>query len=131
MNLRSIVAVDHLDLVCNGRVVRSLVARAGVDHGEFTGSIALEDSGWCVARASSDAGRYPVLDTYVYATTSPIYVTVAGVKPRSPDDARYFAAWIDRMTETTSAYPDWNSAAEKQGVLNRLAQAKAVFLGLQ
>jgi hypothetical protein len=131
VRLRSIVAVDHLELVCNGRVLRSFIAKGSVDHGEFSGSIALDDSGWCVARASTDAGRYPVLDTYVYATTSPIYVTVAGRKPRSPDDARYFAAWVDRMTETTSAYPDWNSAAEKQRVLERLAQAKAVFVGLQ
>jgi hypothetical protein len=131
VRLRSIVAVDHLELVCNGRVLRSFIAKGSVDHGEFTGSIALDDSGWCVARASTDAGRYPVLDTYVYATTSPIYVTVAGRKPRSPDDARYFAAWVDRMTETTSAYPDWNNAAEKQRVLERLAQAKAVFVGLQ
>jgi TolB protein len=84
-----------------------------------------------VARASTDAGRYPVLDTYVYATTSPIYVTVAGRKPGSPDDARYFVAWIDRVTETTSAYPDWNSAAEKRSVLERLRQAKAVFMRLE
>jgi TolB protein len=131
LRLQSIVAVDHLELVCNGRVVRSLIAQRGVDHGEFSGSIALNDSGWCVVRASTDVGRYPVLDTYVYATTSPIYVTVAGRKPRSPDDARYFAAWVDRMTEATSAYPDWNSAAEKQKVLERLAQAKAVFVGLE
>jgi TolB protein len=131
LRLRSIVPVDHLELVCNGRVVRSFIAQGGVDHGEFSGSVALNDSGWCVARASTDAGRYPVLDTYVYATTSPIYVTVAGRKPRSPNDARYFAAWVDRMTETTAAYPDWNSAAEKQRVLERLAQAKAVFLGLE
>jgi TolB protein len=131
VRLRSIVAVDHLELVCDGRVVRSFVTRGTLDHGDFTGSMALKDSGWCVARASSDAGRYPVLDTYVYATTSPIYVTVAGVKPRSPDDARYFAAWTDRMTEATSAYPDWNNAAEKQSVLERLAQAKAVFVALQ
>jgi TolB protein len=131
VRLRSIVAVDHLELVCNGRVVRSFITQGSVDHGEFSGSVALNDSGWCVARASTDAGRYPVLDTYVYATTSPIYVTVAGRKPRSPDDARYFAAWIDRMTETTAAYPDWNSAAEKQRVLDRLAQAKAVFIGLE
>jgi TolB protein len=131
LRLQSIVAVDHLELVCNGRVVRSFIAQRGVDHGEFSGSIALKDSGWCVARASTDAGRYPVLDTYVYATTSPIYVTVAGRKPRSPEDARYFAAWVDRMAETTSAYPDWNSAAEKQKVLERLAQAKAVFVGLE
>jgi hypothetical protein len=72
-----------------------------------------------------------VLDTYVYATTSPIYVTVAGAKPRAPGDARYFAAWTDRMTEATSAYPDWNNPAEKQSVLDRLAQAKAVFVALQ
>jgi Tol biopolymer transport system component len=131
VRLRSIVAVDHLDLVCNGRVVRSFVGRQAADHGEFSGTMALNDSGWCVARASTDAGRYPVLDTYVYATTSPIYVTIAGRKPRSPDDARYFAAWVDRMTEATSAYPDWNNAAERRSVLERLAQAKAVFVGLQ
>jgi TolB protein len=131
VRLRSIVTVDHLELVCNGRVVRSFLTHEDVDHGEFSGSIALNDSGWCVARASSAAGRYPVLDTYVYATTSPIYVTVAGRKPRSPGDARYFAAWVDRMTETTAAYPDWNSAAEKQRVMERLAQAKSVFVALE
>jgi TolB protein len=131
VRLRSIIAVDHLDLVCNGRVVRSFVTQGSVDHGEFTGSVALNESGWCLVRASTDTGRYPVLDTYVYATTSPIYVTVAGRKPHSPEDARYFAAWVDRVTETTSAYPDWNGAAEKQRVLERLAQAKAVFVGLQ
>ena len=131
VRLRSIVAVDHLELVCNGRVVRSFIGRKGVDHGEFKGSIALKDSGWCVARASTDAGRYPVLDTYVYATTSPIYVAVAQRKPRSPEDARYFAAWIDRITETTAAYPNWNDAAEKHSVLSRLTEAKAVFVGLE
>jgi TolB protein len=131
VRLRSIVAVDHLELVCNGRVVRSFVTGKPLDHGEFSGSIALKDSGWCVVRASTDAGRYPVLDTYVYATTSPIYITVAGLKPRSPDDARYFAAWMDRIAETTSAYPDWNNAAEKSMVLERLKQAKAVFVALQ
>jgi hypothetical protein len=120
-----------LELVCNGRVVKSFAARAPIDHGDFSGSIGVEDSGWCVARASSDAGRYPVLDTYVYATTSPIYVTVAGRRPKSPADARYFAAWVDRIVATTSSYPDWNNAAEKRGVLDRLSRAKAVFVALQ
>ncbi len=131
VRLRSIVAVDHVELVCNGRVVKSFAGRAALDHGEFTGEIALKDSGWCVARASSDAGRYPVLDTYVYATTSPVYVTIDGRRPHSAQDARYFAAWIDRITETTAAYPDWNNAAEKEGVLKRLAEAKAAFLAME
>jgi TolB protein len=132
VRLRSIVPVDHLELVCNGRVIRSFIAaHRTLDHGEFTGAVALKDSGWCIARASTEAGRYPVLDTYAYATTSPIYVSVAGRKAHSAVDARYFAAWVDRMTETTAAYPDWNNAAEKRAVLERLAQAKAVFIGLE
>jgi TolB protein len=131
VSLRSIVPVDHVELVCNGRMVKSFTTRAPVDHGEFAGSIDLAESGWCLARASTDQSRYPVLDNYVYATTSPVYVTIAGGTPRSPQDARYFAAWIDRVTEATSAYPDWNSPAEKHDVLERLARAKAVFTGLE
>jgi hypothetical protein len=131
VSLRSIVAVDHLELVCDGRVVRSFIGRTPIDHGDFTGSLALKDSGWCIVRASTDGARYPVLDNYVYATTSPVYITLAGKPPRSPGDARFFAAWIDRITETTSAYPDWNNAAEKRSVLDRLAQARAVFVGLE
>ncbi|MEA3106458.1 MAG: TolB protein [Gammaproteobacteria bacterium] len=131
VSLRSIAPVDHLELVCNGLVVKSFAVRAPIDHGDFSGSIGLSTSGWCVARASSDQSRYPVLDNYVYATTSPVYVTIAGRAPRSPEDARYFAAWIDRVTEATSAYPDWNNPGEKHDVLERLARAKAVFIGLQ
>ena len=45
-------------------------------------------------------------------------------------DARFFTAWVDRVAETTAAYPDWNSATEKAGVLARLAQARAVFAAM-
>ncbi|MGA2188984.1 MAG: CehA/McbA family metallohydrolase [Steroidobacteraceae bacterium] len=131
VRVESIVPVDHLELVCNGRVVQSFVQRKPVDHARFSGDIPVADSGWCVLRASSDAARYPVLDNYVYATTSPIYLTVAGHTPRSAPDARYFRAWIDRVTEATVAYPDWNSEAEKRGVLGRLAQAGSVYEALE
>jgi hypothetical protein len=63
----------------------------------------------------------------VYATTSPVYVTIGGQKPHAPEDAEYFAAWIDRTIEGTAHYPDWNSAAEKQLVLGRLREARAVY----
>ncbi len=131
VTLESIVAVDHLELVCNGRVVRSFVKHAPLDHISVEGSIPMAASGWCVLRASSDGGRYPVLDNYVYATTSPIYVTVAGAAPRSVQDAQFFEAWIERAAATTAAYPDWNNDDEKTHVLDRLRQAKAVFATLE
>jgi len=95
------------------------------------GTVPITASGWCVLRASSDQAEYPVLDNYVYATTSPIYIAVAGKAPRSPEDAKYFAAWIDRVTEATAAYPDWNSAPEKAYVLGRLAEARKIYEQLE
>jgi hypothetical protein len=63
----------------------------------------------------------------VYATTSPVYVTIGGKKPRSPEDAHYFVAWIQRTIDATAQYPDWNSAAEKEYVMKRLEEGKRVF----
>jgi hypothetical protein len=131
VRLESIVPVDHLELVCNGQVVQSFITRQRMDHVNVDGSMPVSASGWCVLRASSDTARYPVLDNYVYATTSPIYLTIAGRPPRSASDARYFRAWIERTREITAAYPDWNSPSEKRAVLDRLAQADAVYAGLE
>jgi hypothetical protein len=125
--LRSIVPVDHLEVVCNGRVEKTLALAGSRDSIDVAGTLPLKESGWCVLRASSDDAEYPVLDKYVYATTSPIYVTIGGKPALSPEDAKYFAAWIQQTIEVTSNYPDWDSSPEKEYVLKRLAEAKAVY----
>jgi hypothetical protein len=129
--LRSIVPLDHAQIVCNGHVVRELALRSRRDTLDASGKLPLELSGWCVLRAFTDRAEYPILDNFVYATTSPIYVTVGEEKPRSPDDARFFEAWIDHLAQVTGAYPDWNSAQEKAAVLGELAQARAVYQRLE
>ena len=126
-HLDSIVPVDHLEIVCNGKVVRRLALGKSRTLAAVTGTLPLVDSGWCVLRASSDKAQYPLLDNYVYATTSPVYMTIADARPRAPADARYFLAWIDRATERTQAYPDWKSAAEKAGVLAELEAARVAY----
>jgi hypothetical protein len=125
--LRSIVPVDHLELVCNGRVAQSFLLDGPKDSADVKGAVPIKESGWCVLRASSDKAEYPVLDNYAYATTSPIYVMIGGKSPRSPEDAKYFSAWIDRVLETTSHYPDWNSPEEKERVLQKLRESKQIF----
>jgi hypothetical protein len=125
--LRSIVPVDHLEVVCNGKVARELKLEGARDTADATGTIPLSESGWCVLRAWSDKAEYPVMDNYAYATTSPVYVTIAGKRAYSREDAEYFKAWIDRTIEVTEKYPDWNSAAEKDLVMKRLREARAVY----
>jgi len=111
--------------------MQALTLGADRKSADIRGTIPLSQSGWCVLRAWSDGEEYPVLDKYAYATTSPIYVTIGGTKPKSPEDAKYFAAWIDRTIEATSRYPDWNSQEEKAGVLAKLREARAVYERLE
>jgi hypothetical protein len=129
--LRSIVPVDHAQIVCNGHMVRELVLRPRHQTLDVGGTLNLEASGWCVLRAFTAKAEYPILDNFVYATTSPIYVSIRGEKPRSPEDARFFEAWIDHLIETTESYPDWNSAQEKAAVLAKLREARAVYQRLE
>jgi Tol biopolymer transport system component len=128
--LRSIVPVDHLEVVCNGKVVQTLATDAAKESADITGSLPLRESGWCVLRSWSDKAEYPVMDNYSYATTSPVYVTIGGKRAYSRKDAEYFEAWIGRTIELTSQYPDWNSAAEKELVLKRLREARTVYENL-
>jgi hypothetical protein len=129
-HLRSIVPVDRLELVCNGRPVQALI-KAPTDHADIEGAVVPNASGWCLLRASTEKAREEVLDNYVYATTSPIYFTIGAKPPRAPVDARYFEAWMDRLGESVAAYPDWNNPEEKRGVLEKIARAKAIFKAMQ
>jgi len=129
--LRSIVPVDHLEVVCNGRVVRDLKLEGVQDTADVAGTIPVGESGWCLLRAWSEKAEYPVMDQYAYATTSPVYVTVGGKRAYSKADAEYFAAWIARTMEITEKYPDWNSAEEKELVMGRLRKAREIYLGMR
>jgi hypothetical protein len=94
---------------------------------DFEGTIRLDKPGWCVLRASNEGPSERILDMYPYATTSPIYVTVAGREPRSPEDDRYFLRWIDRIRESVEAHQDWNHAKERDDVLEMIERARAVY----
>jgi Tol biopolymer transport system component len=128
-SLRSIVPVDHFELVCNGQVVRALELTAGRDTFDATGTLSLDRSGWCLARAWNDGASSAILDAYPYATTNPVYVTVGGKPARSKADDEYFIRWIDRIRESVEANRSWNTESERREVLDLIARARAVYVG--
>jgi len=123
-HLRSLVPLDHLELVCTGGVVHAIPLTGRRQEADVDGTVTVSESGWCILRASADRGVYPVFDLYPYATTSPVYVTVAGRPVHSAAAADYFSAWIDRIHESVRAYPDWNAPADRQVVEDRLQAAR-------
>ena len=129
--LRSFVPVDHLEVVCNGHVLRELNLDGDRQTADLNDTITISQTGWCVLRASSDQPEHPVLDDYVYATTSPIYVIVEGSAPKPVEDSAFFISWIDRLVEATKASGNWNTTSERVSVLQMLEQARQVYVRLQ
>jgi len=56
-----------------------------------------------------------------------VYVSVAGAHLRSPADAAYFLAWVDRLIAGARSNANWNTEAEKQGVVGLLEVAKKKY----
>ncbi len=125
--LRSIVPVDHLQVLCNGKVAREIPLSGKREAADAQGTLPISQSGWCILRAWNEKAELPVLDLYPYATTSPIYISLGGEPVRSAKDAAYFVAWIDRLSQGVNSYPGWRSAAEKQHVLKLLSDSRAIY----
>jgi TolB protein len=129
--LRSFVPIDHLQVICNGAVVRDLKLDGDRERADVEDTIPLSRSGWCLLRAWSEKAEHPILDMYPYATTSPIYVKLAGSSPKPTEDAAYFVAWIDRMIDAAQSNTDWNTEAEKVSVMETLTSARKVYLQME
>jgi hypothetical protein len=126
--LKSIVPMDHLEIVANGRVVAALDLSGERTAASATRNITVQHSGWYTLRAWSDHATHPVLDFQPFGTTSPIYVTVGDEPVRSPEDAEFFLAWIDRLASDAREFRDWNTEAEKEAVLKTLEEGRAVYV---
>ncbi|MGH9814689.1 MAG: CehA/McbA family metallohydrolase [Candidatus Acidiferrales bacterium] len=125
--VRSIVPLDHAQIVCNGEVVHELELAANRMSVDAAGEIALGRSGWCVLRAYAETATHPILDLYPFASTSPVYVTVDGKPARSPQDAAFFVKWMDRVLEFTRSRKSWNTPEEQAAVIAYMEKARAIF----
>lgn len=125
--LRSIIPVDHLEILHNGKAIKTLELKGDRTSGDFSGTLPAAESGWYLLRAWNDKATHPVLDIYPYATTNPVYVMVKDQPVSIQKDRDYFAAWIDRIIEATRANTDYYSEQEKQDVLKMLNDARTKY----
>ena len=127
VRMRSIVAVDRLQLVGNGEIVAEIPLSADRMSAETTLDVPVARSGWYVVRAYTEQGRHPVLDFHVSGTTSPIFVSLKGQPLRSKADAEFFLAWTDKLEQAALGHADYNSPAEREAILASLEAARSVF----
>jgi hypothetical protein len=109
----SYVDMQRVELLIDGQVVATLAAPEGVRHAAVSHEFAVQESCWIALRAAG-AKDERVMDDYVFAHTSPIYVTVDGAPQRSADDAAYFIDWIDRLIAMTEREGRFESDADRE-----------------
>jgi Tol biopolymer transport system component len=126
-SVRSIVPLDHIELLVNGDVAHRWRARNGRD-GDFATKVKFDRSGWVALRAWNRDTNPLVADLFPYGHTNPVWIEVADRPARSPDDAAYFVRWMDRVIADATARTDWLDAAERDGTLEYLQEARAEFV---
>src|SRR5450755_791750 len=110
--LRSIVPVDHLELVMNGKDVRTIRLTGKHLSADFEGKLPVSGNGWLLVRAWNDAASPEIFDLYPYATTNAFLFRAPGAAIHCGSDAQYFLHWIDRLDAMAAAHQGYNSTAE-------------------
>ena len=127
--LRSPVAVDHLELVHNGKVVKAFALTGDRRGFDDAGEIEL-DGGWLLLRAWNDGADPLVLDLYPSATTNPVWLGATALAPTARQDATYFADWLTRVLAAAEARDDYNDAEERRATLDYLRDARDKYRAL-
>src|SRR5204863_210059 len=130
VRLRSSAAVDHLEIIGNGRVVAAIPLTGDRTQASAAVPVTVAGSGWYVLRAYADRAELPVLDGYPFSSTSPVYVTVGSEPVRSSEDADLFMRWVDRLGDAAEAYLGRKTPAGGGDVLRLRAEPPGVSGGL-
>ena len=78
MEIHTPVPVEKIELIVNGQVIstKNTIKKAG--SYVFDGKISLPEAGWITARVYGGTTSWPVMDSYPYAETSPIWIGEKG-----------------------------------------------------
>lgn len=124
--MRSVIPMDHLQIIANGKVIKEIIVKGDKTISDFEGSITIDKSSWVLLRAWNDNAHSDIQDFYPYATTSPVYLILNQQPIRSKQDATYFLQWIDKVYESASQQV-YLTEREKEVTLNNINEARKVF----
>jgi hypothetical protein len=125
--LRSIQAIDSLELLYNSKVIKKVDLSSRVPSPILEESTVLElkplRSGWVVARAifTSPDGHLR------QAHTSPVYVTVDGKPTVSKNDAEFMIRWIDRLLNVSKKPNRYQSEGERTETQKIFKEARNIY----
>jgi TolB protein len=77
LTVHSPVAYDTVEIFINGNVVWSKESKKGTSE-TYTGTIKIPDGGWITARVSGTKSEWPMMDSFIFAESSPLWFSQIG-----------------------------------------------------
>lgn len=124
---QSIVPMEALELIVNGRAVRRWEAGDDPSAVRFSTTLTLTESSWVALRVRGSGHRLAPNDREVYAHTSPVYVSVAGRRVASRADAVFFIAQIDALIAKMDARGRFEHRGQRDDIVARFREAQEVY----
>jgi len=78
LDVHSAVAVDSVTVFVNGKVAWSEAGFDAPGQQSFSGELNLPDGGWITVRVHGGENGWPMMDSYPYAETNPIWIGEVG-----------------------------------------------------
>ncbi len=111
-SVSSLVPVDKVDVIVNGKVAASRNGAGAMDE-----RIPIEGSSWIAVRATGPWNRMILNDAGAYAHTSPVYVQVGGERLAVKEDVRFYIAWMEKLIARTKERGRFSTAARREEVV--------------
>ncbi len=124
---RSIVPMEALELIVNGRAVRRWAAGGDPQAVAFTDKLTLDRSSWVALRVRGAGHRLAPNDREVYAHTSPVYVSVAGRRVASRADAEFFIEQIDVLIAKMDSRGNFEHPGQRDAIVARFREAQETY----
>ncbi|MGB2388261.1 MAG: CehA/McbA family metallohydrolase [Henriciella sp.] len=126
VELAAALAVERVELLVNGKVVWSDTGVSAGQSKRYSGTVSLPEGGWVAARAYGGDVRWPVMESYPFAHSSPVWIDHVG----STEPGALAAASADLIraldfaeTRASESY----EGAEVTKLMGRLDAARAAL----
>lgn len=124
IDLSSMRPVERVEIVVNGKVVKTLKGFGGNGSKRYSGSLDLPQGGWVAARAVGDATGWPSMSHSQFAHSAPVWIGSKG----STDPVAERAAAADLLKALDYSQAEFTSnygANIPPGLVSRIKAARA------
>jgi TolB protein len=118
---RSVVPMTKMTVLLNGKPYAT-VERKDRELA-WSGPITVRESSWIAVEAEGDSSPF-VTDTYLFAHSTPVWVTVAGKPVTVEADRAYLERYLDRLIEIAREDGSWKDEKEREITLAGFTEAR-------